>query len=50
MSLILQDTTSEVTARPDTVPIDYELEFESLSPVSDTVPCPPPDWEELELE
>jgi len=49
MYLISGYTTSEPPARGDTPPIGYELEFESL-PASDTIPCPPPDWEELELE
>ena len=45
----LEETTSEIPVRADTVPVEYELEFGSLS-TGDTIPCPPPDWEELEIE
>jgi hypothetical protein len=51
MCLIPKDTTLETTRASDLTLVEYALEPELESdPVSDTIPCPPPDWEELELE
>lgn len=44
-----KDTTSETPSRTDQVVVEYEVTGET-QPFMDTIPCPPPDWEELELE
>jgi hypothetical protein len=49
MCFISDYTTSDPPVRGNNPPIGYELESESM-PARDTIPCPPPDWEELELE
>lgn len=49
MCFIPKATTSETNRASDLTLVEYDLELES-APVSDTIPCPPPDWEELELE
>ena len=48
MCLIPQYTTDTDTIS-DPEPIEYEVEA-LTQPFMDTIPCPPLDWEELELE
>jgi hypothetical protein len=49
MCLITKDTTSDTTRALDFTLVEYDADLEPDS-ASDTIPCPPPDWEELELE
>lgn len=49
MCLIPKDTTSDTPSSPDQDLVEYEV-ARATQPFMDTIPCPPPDWEELELE
>jgi hypothetical protein len=42
-------TTLDTLANPDQDQVEYEVAV-TTQPFVDTIPCPPPDWEELELE
>lgn len=49
MCLPLKDATSETPSGQDLDSVEYEVAM-TTQPTNDTIPCPPPDWEELELE
>lgn len=49
MYSVPKDTTLETPSSPDPDLVEYGVAM-ATQPFMDTIPCPPPDWEELELE